>query len=146
MKRVKPIPDYCIGCGLCELACLQAHSRSGDLVIACRQEAPQGLTSCKTVHRRGPAAVALSCQHCQDPECVRACISGALYKDAGTGQTVYDQDKCVGCFSCVMVCPFGAIHRHPTESRIVKCDLCADRGSPACVEVCPNAALVFEED
>lgn len=146
MKRVKPIIEYCIGCGLCELACLTAHSESGDLVTAYRQEREQGLTSCKRVLHRGPVSVALSCQHCEEPDCIRSCISGALYKDLETGRTEYDPEKCVGCWSCVMACTFGSIHKHPFESRIVKCDLCKERGAPACVEVCPNEALVVEED
>ena len=29
MKRVYPVKEYCIGCKLCELACLQVHSKSG---------------------------------------------------------------------------------------------------------------------
>ncbi|WP_243546445.1 4Fe-4S dicluster domain-containing protein [Pseudodesulfovibrio tunisiensis] len=147
MKRVYPDKDYCIGCHLCELACLTAHSESKDLIIAYTEErARDGLSPCKRVFEKGTVSVAISCRHCDEPSCVAACISGGLQKDPETGRTVYNRDKCVGCWSCLMACPYGAIRRHPTENRIVKCDLCADREEgPACVAACPNQALKFEE-
>lgn len=147
MKRVYPNKDVCIGCHICELACLTAHSQSKDLILAYTVERGEnGLSSCKHVHEEGPICVALSCRHCDEPSCVAACISGALQKDPETGRTVYNREKCVGCWSCLMACPYGAISRHPLEQKIVKCDLCYDRpGGPACVEACPNKALKQEE-
>jgi len=147
MKRVYPNKDVCIGCHICELACITAHSKSKDLILAYTVERGQnGLSSCKHVHEAGPVCVALSCRHCDEPACVAACISGALRKDPETGRTVYDREKCVGCWSCLMACPYGAIARHPLEPKIVKCDLCHDRpGGPACVAACPNQALKQEE-
>jgi carbon-monoxide dehydrogenase iron sulfur subunit len=62
-----------------------------------------------------------------------------MYKDE-EGFTRHDADKCVGCWMCIMVCPFGAISRQ--ESVALKCDLCPDReDSFACVEACPTNAL-----
>ncbi|MCM0754335.1 4Fe-4S dicluster domain-containing protein [Desulfovibrio aminophilus] len=147
MKRVYPNKDFCIGCHLCELACITVHSKSKDLIIAYTKERLEdGLKGCKRFQEKGPTCVALSCRHCDDPSCVAACISGALQKDPETGTTTYDMDKCVGCWSCLMACPYGAIQRHPTLNKIVKCDLCKDReGGPACVAACPNQALIFEE-
>ncbi len=147
MKRVYPNKEYCIGCHLCELACLTAHSKSGDLIIAYTQErGAEGLSPCKRVFEKGHVSVAISCRHCAEPSCVAACISGALHKDPETGRTVYEKEKCVGCWSCLMACPYGAIQRHPQEAKIVKCDLCAGREEgPACVQACPNMALKYEE-
>lgn len=147
MKRVYPNKEFCIGCHLCELACITAHSKSKDLIIAYTKERPEeGLEGCKRFQERGSVCVALSCRHCDDPSCVAACISGALSKDPETGATVYDQEKCVGCWSCLMACPYGAIRRHPVLNKIIKCDLCKDRKEgPACVAACPNLALKFEE-
>jgi carbon-monoxide dehydrogenase iron sulfur subunit len=44
-----------------------------------------------------------------------------------------------------MICPFGAIRMDEERGKAVKCDLCPERETPACVEACPNRALVFEE-
>lgn len=43
-----------------------------------------------------------------------------------------------------MACPYGAVRRNVTKGKIIKCDLCEGRDMPACVEACPNGALVFE--
>jgi carbon-monoxide dehydrogenase iron sulfur subunit len=52
----------------------------------------------------------------------------------------------VGCWSCIMVCPFGAIVRNEDCRQAVKCDHCMDRDNPACVEACPTRALVYCEE
>ncbi|WP_457571973.1 4Fe-4S dicluster domain-containing protein [Desulfovulcanus sp.] len=148
MKRVYVNPEVCIGCHICELACMTEHSQSKDLIIAFREEQPQGLIPRNTVDHSGSAgwiSASLSCRHCDEPACVQTCISGALRKDMQTGRVIYDEEQCVGCWSCLMACGFGAIKRHPIKEKIVKCDLCPGRDVPACVAACPNEALVFEE-
>ncbi len=70
-------------------------------------------------------------------------MSGAMYKDKKTGETKHDKDKCVGCWMCIMSCPFGVLTRQKQDKIVVKCDLCADRDVPACVEACPTGALLF---
>ena len=58
------------------------------------------------------------------------------------------EDDCIGCRSCAMVCPFGAIVMAESKSTNVtglvalKCDLCGgEEGKQACVNVCPTDAL-----
>lgn len=48
---------------------------------------------------------AVSCRHCADPICVKSCISGAL--SVQDGAVRFDRNKCVGCLTCVLVCPYG---------------------------------------
>ena len=87
---------------------------------------------------------AVSCRHCTDPICVKSCIAGALYKEDGVIKV--DQNKCVGCLTCVLVCPYGALS--PNENGVMqKCELCLQNscGEPACVKGCPNRAIVYEE-
>ena len=90
-----------------------------------------------------PLTFALSCRHCLEPDCVFACISGALSKNFETGRVIYDKLKCVGCYSCVMACPYGCITMETENQKIVKCDLCAELDFPYCVSHCPNEALVY---
>ena len=90
----------------------------------------------------------VSCQHCDNPECVSVCPTGASYKRED-GIVLVDHSKCIGCQYCVMACPYGV--RTYDESRdkgvIEKCTLCAhlvDAGEkPACVKHCPGQARLF---
>jgi carbon-monoxide dehydrogenase iron sulfur subunit len=141
MKRVYPIEDVCIGCHLCEVACAVAHSASGDVVRAYKVE---GVKPRNIVEEARPVSFCLTCRHCEEPFCVAACISGALHKDS-SGRVAYEEARCVGCWSCVMACPHGAIRQDMARMKIIKCDLCPNLEIPACVAACPNRALVFEE-
>lgn len=146
MKRIYPDKEYCIGCKLCELACLTVHSETKDLIYAYTEERVAGLASSIQVVEKCGVCVALSCRHCDEPDCVAVCNVGALSKNNDTGRVEYNFEKCVGCWSCLVSCSYGAIQRNRLINKIVKCDLCADRAEgPACVEVCPNRALMFLE-
>lgn len=129
----------CLGCKSCEISCAVEHSKSKELFKAINE--PTKPTKRKKIEQSAAGPVPVSCKHCEEPLCVYACMSGAMYKDAATGQTKHDEDKCVGCWMCVMSCPFGAIHRKGAEGIVLKCDLCPDRDTPACVEACPTGAL-----
>jgi carbon-monoxide dehydrogenase iron sulfur subunit len=63
------------------------------------------------------------------------------------GTVLPDESRCLGCWTCMMVCPYGAIRRSPAADPVaVKCDLCADLDEPACVANCPNRALEVREE
>ncbi len=67
--------------------------------------------------------------------------------DSETGQVTHDDKKCIGCLTCIMVCPYGAIRIDPDRQKVVaKCDLCKGLDVPACVANCPNEALTLEEE
>jgi carbon-monoxide dehydrogenase iron sulfur subunit len=91
--------------------------------------------------------IPLFCRHCAAPDCVAACMSGALSKDPVTGHVQYDQKRCGTCFMCVMSCPYGNIKPdRVTHQRIVKCDFCIeDEEEPNCVKNCPKKAIHVEE-
>ena len=96
------------------------------------------------IEENGDICFAVSCRHCKEPLCVKGCIMGALsVKD---GIIMIDQDRCVGCGTCILLCPYGAIM--PSGTGVMqKCELCVKNssGQPACVAGCPNQAIVFEE-
>ena len=145
MKRVYSLEDVCIGCHLCEVACITEHSLSKDPVRAFMQEAERPISRCIVEECDGGAiSFSTTCRHCDEPACLQACIAGAIQKD-DQGRVRMDTDKCVGCWSCVMACPFGSVQRNTAKKRANKCDLCPDRERPACVDACPNRALVFEK-
>jgi len=109
-----------------------------------------------------------SCLHCETPDCVTVCPTGASYKRAEDGIVLVDQDKCIGCQLCAWACPYGAREialphpKSPTSDKggkgakrgtMQKCTLCVDRiynetlderdRQPACVMACPTRARMF---
>lgn len=143
MKRIYVNEKWCLGCHLCEYYCAFANSGQADMVKALKNV---------TIHPRirlegaaGGVHFAVSCRHCVDPLCVKGCISGAL--SVRDGMVEIDQNKCVGCFTCILLCPYGAISPDETGKAMQKCELCTKNGSgqPLCVQHCPNQAIVFEE-
>jgi len=143
-KKTKDVKIYCditkcIGCKSCEIACAVEHSLSKDIFSAIREK-PLAKKRVKA-ENVGNKIISLHCQHCEDAPCIKACMSGALSKDEKTGATLHNKDKCVGCWMCVMVCPFGAIVQDIENHIAVKCDLCPDREDFACVAACPTGAL-----
>ena len=143
MRKIYPKEEYCLGCTLCEVYCAVEHSRSKNIFKAFK-ETPFPVKRI-LVETKNHDALALSCRHCDEPECMRACIAGAITKDKETGVVATDYDKCVGCWMCIMACSFGAIRRGSGEKIALRCDLCPDAAEPACVAYCPNEALVYEE-
>ena len=145
MKRIYIKEPACIGCHLCEVYCQVAHSSSRDLIKTFKRESPRPLPRL-SVEVRKPVSFSVRCQHCDEPLCVYACLTGALQKDAISGIVTVDEERCIGCWTCILVCPFGAIRQDTYQGRIAKCDLCPGRETPVCVANCPNEALVYVEN
>ncbi len=141
MKRVYVNEKWCLGCHLCEYNCAFVNSGIGDMVKALRNKA---IFPRIKVEENNNITFAVSCRHCTEPICVKSCISGALTKKDGV--ICIDKQKCVGCYTCVLVCPYGAV-TNSESGAIQKCELCLTNscGTPACAAGCPNAAIVYEE-
>lgn len=147
MKRVIPKEENCMMCKLCEVACVVEHSESKDILEAYLVEKPRARAR-TAVEVDGHESISRQCRHCHDAPCLDACMNRALHRHPVSGAVQINQDKCVGCWMCIMTCPFGVIERDPQQQNLPvasKCDLCPDREIPACVENCPNRALVFED-
>ena len=129
--------DYekCTGCRLCEQVCSVKHegvsnpARSRIGVVKWEEE---GLY------------IPMTCQQCESAPCVSTCPTNARILDEQTGKPVTDYDRCIGCKTCIVVCPFGAVCFDPIAKKIISCDLCD--GDPVCVKFCETAALQFVDD
>lgn len=141
MKRVNANPDVCVGCRLCQTYCQTEHSRSRDVLKTFKLDRtpPPRIR----VERGEDFFYASQCRHCAEPWCVYSCLTGALSRDPISGLVDVDAGKCVGCWTCVIACPFGAITPDFEAAHIVKCDLCPGLEVPACVANCPNKALLL---
>jgi Fe-S-cluster-containing hydrogenase component 2 len=132
MSFIVASPTSCIGCRTCEVACALEHVTPG------AEFHPR-----LKVMRLDEISVPVMCHQCENAPCVGACPTGALSR--GTERVEADGGRCIGCQSCVVACPFGVISIDVNAGLtpvIVKCDLCGGReNGPACVDVCPTAAL-----
>ena len=141
MKRIYVNEEWCLGCHLCEYNCAFANSGEKNMVKALKNKEIKPKIH---VEEDNKITYAVSCRHCEDPICIKSCISGALTKTNGV--VTIDQNKCIGCFTCILVCPYGAVSAS-NDHAVQKCELCINTscGTPACVKGCPNKAIVYEE-
>lgn len=132
----------CSGCRTCQVACKIEHN----------------LPSLKTFRRvqsfvigKWPEAsvynISTTCNHCEDPACVKVCPVGAMYIDDNDGTVQHDDDKCIGCQYCAMACPYGQPQYIKELGIVQKCDGCKnlrDQGEdPICVASCCMRAIDF---
>lgn len=147
-KERKPVPpskgvivcdgSLCAGCSNCLFACSLSHEGAANLELARIQ---------LNAHTQAEFDIcALPCNQCGEPECLYACPFEAIYVDEKTGARVIDQEKCVGCRSCVRACPLDPprLRFHKAAKKVLKCDLCG--GDPQCVKMCPTGALKYVTD
>lgn len=130
--------DKCIGCRTCEVACVVSHQDNQD----CSALSSTAFNARISVVKTGSFTTAVTCHHCEDAPCANVCPVGAISRHDGA--VLVEQSRCIGCKSCMLACPFGAMQVTRSEQRIqaLKCDLCQHRDAgPACVEACPTKAL-----
>ena len=144
MGRIYIKEEVCIGCRLCEVYCQLQQSLSKDLIKAFRRDA-ESPSSRLRIEEKGAVSLSVRCQHCDEAPCVHACLTGALTSDSETGLVKVDEERCVGCWTCLLVCPLGAIRQDIAKNKVLKCDLCRGEDIPACVANCPNEALIYVE-
>ncbi|MEC7532777.1 MAG: 4Fe-4S dicluster domain-containing protein [Candidatus Thermoplasmatota archaeon] len=130
----------CIGCHACTVACKSEH----DVPIGVNRTHVKYIekgsypdsTREFSVHR---------CNHCEDSPCTKICPTTALFTRSD-GIVDFDDDRCIGCKSCMQACPYDALYIDPNKGTAAKCNYCAHRiehsYEPACVIVCPTESIV----
>ena len=140
MNQIFVRPERCLGCRSCEIACAVQHSQSKALFGAVSEE-PRAQKRV-FVEAAGDFRMPVVCRHCENAPCLAACIAGCLYRDE-KGFVRRKKERCIGCWSCIMACPFGVITRDKYKRIAVKCDRCHKLEVPACVAACPTKALIL---
>lgn len=104
--------DRCTGCQACTYACIAENN----IPYATQAETARGVTMAwneMIVYADGEypepseKIVPRPCMHCENAPCVKVCPVGATYKRED-GITMQDTDRCIGCRSCEVSCPYGA--------------------------------------
>jgi Fe-S-cluster-containing hydrogenase component 2 len=131
-KVLKIEHEKCTGCRLCELVCAVEHAGVSNPMRS-------RIRVMKWEHEG--IYVPVACQQCEDAPCAAGCPRKALTRNEATGAVDLDYDLCIGCRTCVSVCPFGAMHFDSLGHRVVKCDLCD--GDPQCARFCEVQAVSF---
>lgn len=97
--------DLCVRCGNCSMACHQIHGQSRLLRRGIHVERPVKIEPKSGFQSLLSPSV---CMHCQDPECLTGCPTGAIGRFPG-GQVDIDPKSCIGCGDCATQCPYNAI-------------------------------------
>lgn len=117
-------PEKCDGCNDCIEACSQINGGESSLFL----------------HKMSNGYHAIVCQQCINPSCLKGCFRDAIYREGGVVKI--DQNRCVGCRLCMLMCPIGGITY--TQEEMLKCEQqCMESGReiPACVEACGEQCL-----
>lgn len=137
-------PDKCTRCFACVNSCKFENNTLRDLTVNYRWVVTQ-----ESGVYPNPKQVffPMSCLHCEEPACMKACPVGAITKRKKDGIVLIDQDKCNGCRYCVWACPYGAPQFNSVTRKVEKCTFCVQRIDeglqPACVATCVGRALTF---
>jgi carbon-monoxide dehydrogenase iron sulfur subunit len=125
--------NACNGCRICEVVCSFE-----------KEKASAPTKSRIRILRVDEAGMDIPgvCLHCESPLCADVCPMNAILRDPKTGGVILNQERCVGCRSCTLVCPYGVISLDVEKHVMMKCDLCD--GEPQCVRYCPKGALLYE--
>ncbi len=139
----------CSGCKACQVACNDKNDLWPGISWRRVYEVEVGEWKERDgVITEKPAGyyISMSCNHCENPECLKSCPSKALFQTLD-GLVLVNPDLCIGCFYCEWSCPYGALNFDFNTGIMSKCDACEDLlfigKNPACVDACPMRVLKF---
>ena len=130
----------CIGCHACTVACKSEHDVPVGVNRTWVKQTEKG-----TFPNTRRIFQVTRCNHCTDAPCVSICPTEALHTRED-GIVDFNNDRCIGCKSCMQACPYDALYIDPETHTAAKCNYCAHRTDiglePACVNVCPEHAII----
>jgi anaerobic carbon-monoxide dehydrogenase iron sulfur subunit len=126
--------EKCTGCRRCEMVCSVYHD---DVVNPSKARIKVEKWEWEGLY------IPMTCRQCVDAPCMNVCPVKAIYRDEAQARVHVDHDICIGCRSCVAVCPFGAMNFNTDTKKVFKCDLCS--GDPQCVRFCDMKAVDYLE-
>jgi carbon-monoxide dehydrogenase iron sulfur subunit len=144
MKSIFINLQRCVACKTCEVVCALNRSSLSRRLPEAIYEAVLPMPRVRVEPAGSEGGFPMQCRHCDDAPCLDACPSNALYRDP-EGLVLMHDERCIGCWMCVMVCPFGAPQPFRQFRKAIKCDRCYNMEAPYCVESCPTHALILAD-
>ena len=146
----------CIGCNACTVSC-KDYNHVAPGVVRWRKHENHSKVNNKSVFEN----LTMSCNHCEDPACIKACGLGAIIKRPN-GIVYVDRNLCQKLQGCIQACPFAAAHiaddnQEPVKKEtwqvdhpMQKCKGCwelveSTGQKPVCVQACPTRALDWDD-
>ena len=130
----------CIGCHACTVACKEEHNIPVGVNRTWVKYVEKGVYPDTRRH-----FAVLRCNHCDDAPCIEICPTVALFRRPD-GIVDFDNQRCIGCKSCMQACPYDALYIDPDRNTAAKCNFDASRVEmgykPACEVVCPTQAIL----
>lgn len=124
--------EHCIGCYSCMYACSRTlHKNSSCAKAALRIATYAGVEGAFSIR---------VCSRCADPDCVKACRTGALTAASGGGARLTKKELCSSCGECVKACAIHGLQWDEGAKRPIPCIQCG-----TCVKYCPNSVLELKE-
>ena len=142
MKSIFVNAERCVACKSCEISCALNRSSLTQRLPEAIFETPSPLSRVRVEDTGTENGFPIQCRHCEDAPCLDACPAKALYREP-KGLVLLHDARCIGCWMCIMVCPFGAPQPFRSFRKMIKCDQCTGMDAPFCVESCPTRALVL---
>lgn len=142
MKSIFVNTERCVACKTCEMSCALNRSSLSKKLPEAVYEFPAPMARVRVAPAGMEKGFPVQCRHCEDAPCLDACPAGALYRDPD-GLVLVQEGRCIGCWMCVMVCPFGAAQPFRHTREVIKCDRCKGMDAPFCVASCPTHALML---
>ena len=139
--------NRCVGCLACSVACKSENNVPlGQFWNKVLRVGPFPTEEGGTFDKSAMYFLPVTCMHCENPECVTVCPTGASVKlDDGTVQI--DAQQCIGCQACIPACPYGVRYLNEELTVVEKCTMCHDRLEkdelPQCVMQCCARARFF---
>ncbi len=99
----------CIGCHACTTACKSEH----DVAVGVNRTYVKQVEKGEFPNTRRIFSV-MRCNHCTDAPCVEICPVEALYTRED-GIVDFDNNRCIGCKSCMQACPYDALYIDPKQ-------------------------------
>jgi len=151
MARYAMAFDYklCINCKACEVACKEEN---GILLGADKHrlwinvKEPSG--NFWDLDRDDVEYMPTQCNQCENPPCLEACPTKAIYIDDNGIVRLY-KELCDLTQLCIKACPYDARYINSKDKIVDKCNFCSDtrlnRGliTTACQITCPSKVRIF---